>query len=243
MNDIVYTTKSSGDVKVLEYLPDCKARVLFLDTGNDKQIVHLGNLRKGLVKDLMCPYVQGVGMIGIGEHPCRIDGKLTKSYSFWAGMLDRIHRYSYTAYEGVIIHKDWYNYQNFAEWCTNQYNYTQEGLNLDKDLFSNPHSKMYSESTCVLLPKEINIAMLGKKCTNTSGKQGVYFNNKRKKYCVDITRYGEKTKLGYYFNSVEDAYLVYKQAKESYIRELAEVYRHRLDDRTYNALKEWVLHD
>ena len=51
---------------------------------------------------------------------------------------------------------------------------------------------------------------------------------------------GKNTTLGYYDNEY-DAHLAYKQAKEAYIKELADKYKDMLDPRAYSALQNYVV--
>ena len=51
---------------------------------------------------------------------------------------------------------------------------------------------------------------------------------------------GNQQSLGYYDNEY-DAYLAYKQAKEAYLKELADKYKDMLDPRAYSALQNYVV--
>ena len=55
-----------------------------------------------------------------------------------------------------------------------------------------------------------------------------------------MTKYGKNTTLGYYDNEY-DAHLAYKQAKEAYLKELAEEYKDMLDPKAYIALQNYVV--
>lgn len=51
------------------------------------------------------------------------------------------------------IHRDWFNFQNFAEWALNQPNWNM-GHHLDKDLLGT--GLEYSAENCTFLPLESN---------------------------------------------------------------------------------------
>ncbi len=55
-----------------------------------------------------------------------------------------------------------------------------------------------------------------------------------------MTKYGKNTTLGYFENDI-DAHLAYKQAKESYLKELADKYKDLLDPRAYEALYNYTV--
>ena len=55
-----------------------------------------------------------------------------------------------------------------------------------------------------------------------------------------MTKYGKNTTLGYYDNEY-DAHLAYKQAKEAYLKQLADKYKDMLDPRAYEALYNYTV--
>lgn len=44
-----------------------------------------------------------------------------------------------------------------------------------------------------------------------------------------------------YFTDPQSAFVVYKQAKESYIKEVAETWKDKIDPRVYDALNNWTI--
>ena len=72
--------------------------------------------------------VHGVGYRGIGMY------KDERIYTRWVNMLKRCYsQFSDTYYEDVFVNKNWHNFQNFAEWYSENY---VEGFVLDKTLRS-----------------------------------------------------------------------------------------------------------
>ena len=60
------------------------------------------------------------------------------------------------------------------------------------------------------------------------------------RWSARISKHGKEFYLGS-FNSKEVAFQVYKEAKEDYVREVAEKWKERIDDKVYANLKDWKL--
>jgi len=140
----------------------------------------LYQIKKGSIKNPFHPRLSGVGYCGIGPYPITtIQGK-SKEYKIWCGMLARAYdeeqRSKYPTYKDVTVHPDWHNYQTFAKWVNTTSNY-QLGWQLDKDLLAGS-SKIYSPSTCIFIPPQLNKFMTNIKSTNTSGYPGVRWHKR-----------------------------------------------------------------
>jgi uncharacterized lipoprotein YmbA len=66
---------------------------------------------------------------------------------------------------------------------------------------------------------------------------GVYITDSGR-YKSLITKGGKAIHLGVY-DTIEEAFLVYKREKEGIIRTEADKWKDRLDDKVYNALINW----
>ena len=107
-------------------------------------------------------------------------------------------------------------------------------------LVSHPN-KVYSRETCVFLPKLINVALVTR--YNNRGKYliGVSWDKTNKAFKAQVCKNkGKQEKLGYY-NTEIGAHLAYKEAKESYLKELADKYKDLLDPRAYEALYNYTV--
>lgn len=60
------------------------------------------------------------------------------------------------------------------------------------------------------------------------------------KYIAQISRQGKRYGLGYYSTEIE-AFYAYKEAKENYIKELANKWKDQIDIRVYEALMAWAI--
>ena len=67
---------------------------------------------------------------------------------------------------------------------------------------------------------------------------GVYYDASRSKFQAYIRVYGKRKHLGR-FDTPEEAFLAYKQAKEAYIKEVANKWKDQIDIRVYEALMKY----
>ena len=97
-------------------------------------------------------------------------------------------------------------------------------------------NKVYSENTCILLPKEINLALSVKKSQRGQYLIGVQKSDKKflARCCIGT---GER-RLGYY-NTELEAFNAYKQAKENYLKDLANKWKNQIDVKAYTALMNY----
>lgn len=132
---------------------------------------------------------------------------------------------------------DFGNINAFVEWSKEQPGYDL-GWQLDKDLLV-PGNKIYSETTCVFLPRELNIILV--KSNKSRGKFpiGVSYNYRASKYIAYCSDGSNRLQhLGYHTDEVA-AHSAYKTYKESLIRSLAHKWQSKIDSRAYDALMEY----
>ena len=227
---VVIEYNRKRDVLVKFYEPECIVRCC------------ITNLERGGVFNPMYPTFYGKGFIGVGKY----NSHNTEPFKLWCSVLHRIYSekalIKHPEYKDVSVYEEWLNFQNFAAWFYQQEFSTAKDnkgrkYHLDKDILSGK-SKIYSPSTCCFVPQDINslLTLRG----NYRGKYplGVSFNNNCKKFTANINCYGERIRLGVH-KTPEEAFRVYKQAKESYVKEVAEKWNGKIDDKTYQALMKW----
>ena len=236
----VFKSKSSGDFKVLKYNDGKNVEILFLKTGYET-VTRLDCIKSGGIKDPYSPSVYGVGVLGT-KYPSTINGVKTKEYMLWQSMLKRCYNDVYKkqrpTYKGCEVSDKFKSYEYFYEWCQSQVGFGNEGWQLDKDLLAKGN-KIYSESTCVFIPAEINSVLI--KCTASRGKHliGVCWSKTNKAFVARVgENKGGQKHLGYFKTEVE-AFNSYKTAKESFIKEQAEKWKSQIDVRAYNALMNY----
>ena len=250
LNDVSYKdcvgkvckSKSSGDFKVLKYNDARNVEIQFLKTGYEAT-VELGSIRKGEVKDPYSPSVFGVGLLGT-KYPSTINGRNTKEYEIWCSMLKRCYNDTYQkknpTYIGCKVSDKFKIYEYFYEWCHKQFGFSNKDWHLDKDLLAKGN-KIYSESTCVFIPREINSLLV--KSTASRGKHliGVCWCKRDKAFIARVRKNkGRSEHLGL-FNTELEAFNTYKQAKESFIKEQAEKWKGKIDERAYEALINYAV--
>ena len=196
------------------------------------------------LEDRMKPTPYGVGCLGSNlDLKSKINGKTCKIHSMWRNMIERCynvnsHQHNPT-YVACYVSDDFKDYSKWRAWYDN-YQYKHDGWQLDKDLLVKGN-KIYSGDTCVFLPKEINLVLTKRTTSRGNHLIGVHFNKRDKKFVSQVSLgAGNRKVLGYY-NNEYDAHLAYKEAKESYLKELAEEYKDMLDPRAYNALQNYVV--
>ena len=159
------------------------------------------------------------------------------TYSIWRGVVVRAtssyFKELYPSYKNVGICPEWLAYTSFKEWYDKQYK--EDGWEIDKDLLSGKENKIYSPSTCVLLPKEINHLLANKRRTNTSGYTGVRKCVGTCKFEVNIKVKGIQKRIGVY-GTEEEAYSIYKQERENIAIDMCEKYRGKLPDNIINYI-------
>ena len=250
LNDVSYKdcvgkvckSKSSGDFKILKYNDTANVEIQFLKTDYETT-VELGNIKKGEVKDPHSPSVYGVGIVGT-KYQSTINGVQTKEYELWKSMLRRCYsdnfKKKHPTYEGCEVSDKFKSYEYFYEWCHEQIGFDNEDWHLDKDLLVKGN-KVYSEYTCVFLPKEINSLLT--KSDNIRGKHliGVNWHKTNKAFVAQVRKNTGKSEYLGSFNTELEAFNAYKIAKESFIKEQANKWKGKIDIRAYNALMNYTV--
>ena len=248
LNDISYKdcvgkvckSKLSGDFKILKYNDSYNVEIQFLNTGFET-VVEIGNIRNGEVKDPYSPSVHGVGIVGT-KYPSRADGVQTEEYTLWRNMLQRCYsntyKKKYSTYEGCEVSSKFKSYEYFYEWCHKQVGFGNKGWHLDKDLLIKGN-KVYSEYSCIFIPKDINLLLT--KCTASRGEHliGVSWCKRYMPFRATVSRNkGEQEHLGL-FNTELEAFNAYKKAKEAFVKEQANNWKSQIDERAYEALMSY----
>lgn len=180
-------------------------------------------------------YVYGVGIVDT-EHVV----KRLKSYNVWTGMLSRCYSQKYQgkepAYKGCSVCEEWFLFSNFKKWFDKNY---IEGYQLDKDILVKGN-KVYSPDTCCFVPQEINTLLTNRKNHRGGYPIGVGYRTTSRKYYAQFNKNGKREHLGYY-DTIEEAFVAYKQTKETYIKEVAQSYfdKGEIAEKVYNALMNY----
>lgn len=230
-----FVTNEGYTVKIIEYNSSLDCTVKFLINGLELKNIEYSRIQKGRIKNLFHPRVLNKGFIGQGDFKSEVNGKAIKEYYIWRGMLTRCYCEKYhilkPTYKDCTVVEEWYNFQNFAKWFEDNY---IEGFELDKDILVKGN-KVYSPETCCFVPKEVNILFTKGNKNRGLYPIGVNFNNYKQKYEANLNKKGVLHYLGV-FDKPEEAFQVYKEEKEKYIKEVADKWRDQIDPRVYEAM-------
>ena len=234
-----FDTNNSGRCFVIDYKSERKATVMFHEPIFVVTCTY-SHLVRGEVSNPFYPSVYGVGCLGVGEYQPKKDKQV---YLCWKEVLSRL--YGKTAsvnnptYKDVTVCKEWLNFQSFAKWCYSQTGFDNKDgrcrrFQLDKDILIKGN-KIYSPETCCFVPQEINLVFCKSDAIRGDTPIGVTYDKSRGKYIASIFCNGTRKHLGRH-TTPEIAFLAYKQAKEAYVKEVAERWKDEIDPVVYGAL-------
>ena len=236
---------NQGEVMfIVEYVNSQDVTVQFKRTGEVVKCAY-GTFVKGKVKSHFSASVFGVGITGL--EPTRDEnGKMIDSYKCWKRMLQRCYSAKYQekqpTYIGCCVSDDWIYYPNFKNWYNeNYYEIDNKTSQLDKDVLIKGN-KVYSPDTCVFVPNFINLLFTKRQKSRGELPIGVCYHKASKKYVAQLRVFKDgKATLKYLgcFNTPNEAFEVYKQAKEDYIKEVADEYKDRIPVKLYEAMYDY----
>ena len=233
---------NSGDFKIVKYKGSKSVEIQFLKTGFETT-AQLGDIKIGRVKDPYSPSVYSIGIVGT-KYPITINGVKTKEYTLWQNMLQRCYsttlKKKHPTYIGCEVSDNFKSFEYFYEWCNKQIGFGIEGWQLDKDLLVKGN-KVYSESTCVFIPNEVNKILT--KSTASRGEHliGVCWCKTHKAFVAQVNKNKGKRGLLGSFKTELEAFNAYKTAKEAFIKEQAEKWKGQIDERAYEALMNYTV--
>lgn len=214
----------------------CLAKIVGYNKSNDivvefqdkyKSRIHTSyrHFLSGQIKNPYHPTVFGVGILG-NKYPSQINGKLTKEYNMWSGMLRRCYDEKYKdkkpTYRYVKCCDEWLLYENFYEWLHSQSNFPKwlndDKWSIDKDILIKGN-KTYSPKACCLVPASINSLFV--KCNANRGNLPIAVQKHQQKYRACFTAFNKYITLPVR-NTINEAFLDYKQYKENIIKEIAQ---------------------
>lgn len=182
--------------------------------------------------------IYGIG-INDGKYPSWENNASTKCYEVWVKMLCRCVKKDkkHIAYHTATCSDNFKNYSYFYEWCQTQVGFNQEDFHLDKDVLVKGN-KVYSEDTCVFIPRELNLLLT--KCDRSRGIYPVGVTLRKGRFRARLSINHKEVSAGY-FDNAEEAFYAYKAAKESHIRVTTEKYKEVIDPRAYQALMQYTV--
>jgi len=171
----------------------------------------------------------------------KVGGKLIREYDLWQSMLQRCFNEKFKqrqpTYEGVTCSKDWLSMTNFVNDVSKMNGFGLSGWQLDKDILVKGN-KLYSKDTCCFVPQEVNSLLTKSDRIRGEWPVGVCFDKATGKFRASLAVNGKQKTLGY-LTTPEEAFQVYKAAKEAQIKAVADKWQHLLDERVFQALMEY----
>lgn len=245
----VFENKLGSSYEVVDLIEQKKALVKFLDSAGYERWSDMKEVRSGAIKNPFFPEVCGVGYIGVGQYECQTvssDGKKKnkEAYEVWRGVLRRCYDLEHQAtktpsYGGCFVNIIWHNYQNFAHWYYS-HQYRQDGWHLDKDV-AFKGNREYSPLLCAFVPVIINSAITTSKSRRGEYPVGVYFKKDVGKFRSQLATFGSNQRMLVESSDPMVAFYAYKQAKEVYLKELADLYKDEVDPMIYKGLYNWTV--
>ena len=243
--------------KIVEYNEAKDIVIEFQDEHKYRVHTTYQHFKNGNCKNPFYPSVFGHGYLGVdknGNVPKTQEFKNdrwrdTWEYKKWNEMLRRCFdnklKEKEPTYKDVVCCERWLCFSHFLEdleILKQEHNWGKdEKLNLDKDILIKGN-KEYSLENCVLVPNYINSLFIKSDASRGKYPVGVYYNKRDKKYKAQCNINGKLKHLGCY-NTIEQAFNSYKQAKEQEIKRIANEcvskgYVNK-DSRLYKAMIEY----
>lgn len=179
----------------------------------------------------------GVGYNTGGKYKVKEYGRHTAAYRAWRNMFQRCYEPRFQignpTYVGCSVHEEWHNYQSFAEWFY-AHKYSDVGFELDKDLLIKGN-KIYSSENCCFVPKKLNSLLNNNEAIRGGFPQGVHFQKNNNNYVARLSFDNKRKHLGV-FDTPEKAFAVYKKAKESHVKHMADLWFGNIEPRVYEGM-------
>lgn len=235
-------------MKVIEYSSANNIIIEFQDEYKYKVQTTWDAFLKGAIKNAYFPHVCGVGIIG-SKYCSHINKKEIKEYRIWHHMLtrcfDKQFKEEYPTYQDVTCCKEWLLFETFYEWIHKQENFETwlktDRYCLDKDILIKGN-KIYSPNTCCLVPEKVNTLFINAYAIRGTFPIGVCYIKSQpiKPYATYMYRNNKHCFLGSY-KTPEEAFQVYKQHKEAYIKQVAqeEYNKGTISKKCYEAMMRW----
>lgn len=224
-----------GDVEIVEYINSKNVTVKFNNTGYIAT-AQLNNIINGRLRDKLAPYIYGVGIVG--DEVCSVEGEPLREYVIWQGMLRRCYCETFKERNPTYIDCKTSNnfkyFPYFKSWCKDQIGFNDPDFQLDKDILLKGN-KVYCEDLCVFVPKDVNLLFTKRDSKRGECLIGVSYVERDKKYRVNLSVKGRKL-INKYFNTEYEAFQAYKTSKELYIKDVAEKWKGKIDQRVYETL-------
>ena len=224
-------------MKIVDYRDANNIVVEFQDEYKCRIHTSYRHFQVGNVKNPYDRTVYGIGYLGKVETTYD-DGKPKQSWEMWRSMIQRCYDKDHyqkiqTSYADKSVCEEWLCYANFEKWFNeNWYKVGEERMHLDKDILIK-HNKVYSPEACIIVPQRINSLFVKPFIRQSDLPIGVH--QRGSKYIAQLSIYGQ-TWASSYCDTIDEAFKHYKEKKEQYLKEVAEIYKDKIPDNLYQAM-------
>lgn len=149
----IFESNNCGKFIIMSYSGALDVVIKFVNTGT---VLRTGSskIKSGAIRDYFMPIIFGIGFFGDGIHKANVNGKDTKCYKAWYGMMTRCYSDAYhkarPTYIGCSVCEDWHDFQCFAVWYHENYPSDGGRYQLDKDIKIDGN-KVYSPLSCMFV--------------------------------------------------------------------------------------------
>lgn len=217
-------------MKIINYRKNYDIDVYFPEYNYTTTCTYV-EFKRGTIK---CPYeprLYGIGYLGEGEFDSS-----SLHYIKWNNMMQRCYdenvRQKNKTYKNCTVCEEWHCYQNFARWHEEHYyEVSNEVMCLDKDILIK-NNKEYNPDTCIYVPNTINV--LFTKNNANRGELPIGVQRRGNKYRAALGSKKSSTCA-----TIEEAFNIYKDYKETEIKRVADEYKLLIPEALYNALYDY----
>lgn len=231
-------------MKIVDYTSRSNIIVEFQDNYKFRKRSTMQNFNRGGIKNPYDITVYGFGCVGVGKYEISDGVRFTPINQIWRNMIARCYydkvKIKYPAYHNCEICEEWRNYQNFAQWYEdNYYVVDNETMEIDKDIL-HKGNKIYAPEYCVLVPSRINLLIVNKRKCRGKFPLGVSKSTGGKFIVQTVDECGNTIRIGK-FLTIEEAFIKYKDIRESIIKKVANQYKSKIPENLYNALLDYKI--
>ena len=190
------------------------------------------------------PTVCGVGFNDVAFQN-RIGERQIWQYRLWVNLLSRCFcdkfKAKHPAYQDVTCCDEWLSFATFLEWLNKEVGYSgrPNGSDLDKDIVIKGN-KAYSPETCSFVPQAVNKLLTDSGATRGEWPVGVRFHENTGSFHARMSCNSKSKHLGPY-KTPEEAFAVYKIAKEAQIKVVAMQHKDVLKPTVFESLMSWEI--
>lgn len=243
----VYSSNNYGDYIVEAAIGVDKIRIKFLNTGNIQEIFRV-QVRTKSVRDYSVAKVMKlrtkaklIRTVGNSGGDKTLIKENIQIYQTWCAMLQRCYtpttQYVKDAYEGCTVSENFKDFPYFLNWWLKECKKGGINLHLDKDILVKGN-RLYSEDTCTLVPREINLLCIKRKKARGELPIGVTFCKQSAKYKAQFSKHNKIVNLGLH-TTPDLAFQAYKEAKEIHVKNMANFYKEVISNEVYDALMKY----